>query len=210
MKRMMTKEEYLAKRREVYAMHKKETCLRERMRRESKRPPDLKRLGRYSSEDELKRDWKQIPDHPDYYASLSGEIVGKHRRIMIGRVDRCGYKNVILREGSLNKQHLAHRLIAETFIDKPEGKNFINHKDGNKVNNAVDNLEWVTKSENTLHSFENGLQKTINGTEVIRGERLQFVKDNIGVLSDEEIANALHCRKDTIRKLRYKILKGEK
>ena len=201
---------YAEKKREYYYSHKEHICEVERLRHEKNRQEGMKKLGRYVPPDELRSNWKQIPGHPNYYASKSGDIVGKQRRIMIGHIDRCGYKNVIFREGTSNKQYLMHRLIAETFIDKPEGKNFINHKDGNKVNNSVDNLEWVTKSENTLHSFENGLQKTINGTEVIRGERLQFVKDNIGVLSDEEIANALNCRRDTIRKLRYRILKGEK
>lgn len=202
---MKTKE----KRREYYEKNKKHICEVERLRREKNRPEGLKKLGRYVSEDELSTSWTQIPEHPGYFASREGEIVGKNGRILIGCVDRCGYKNVILRENGGNKQCLSHRLVASTFIDKPDGKNYINHKDGNKTNNKVDNLEWCTRSENTIHSYENGLQKTINSTLLIRGERLEYVRNNIGSKSDEEIAEHLNCCKETIRKIRNKIQKGE-
>lgn len=56
------------------------------------------------------------------------------------------------------KTRTVHRIIAETFIPKVEGKDFINHKDGDKTHNSVDNLEWCTRSENLLHAYRNGLK----------------------------------------------------
>ena len=75
---------------------------------------------------------------------------------MASSVDHCGYRHTILN----GKNRNIHRVIAETFIPNPNNLPCVNHKDGNKQNNRVDNLEWCTHSENTLHSFRTGLQKT--------------------------------------------------
>ena len=72
---------------------------------------------------------------------------GKYRTI--GR----GYKQVILFGNGTKKNYRIHRLVAETFIPKPDGKDCVNHKDGNTKNNNVYNLEWVTAQENSLHSY---------------------------------------------------------
>jgi len=68
-------------------------------------------------------------------------------------VGPCGYRNVKYK----NKRYVVHRLVATAFIPNPDGKSDVNHKDGNKNNNSVDNLEWMTRTENLYHSLRTGL-----------------------------------------------------
>ena len=68
-----------------------------------------------------------------------------------------GYRYVTLVKGGEKKNHLIHRLVGEAFIPNPENKRTINHKDGDKTNNHVDNLEWATYSENNQHGIDSGL-----------------------------------------------------
>ncbi len=61
------------------------------------------------------------------------------------------------------KHHCIHRLLALHFIDKPENYNdkwIVNHKDGNKLNNSIENLEWMSASDNTQHAYDTGARKT--------------------------------------------------
>ena len=93
-----------------------------------------------------------------YFVSPNGNVYNRHGDLMVGAIDKCGYRHVILNRKNRN----VHRVIAETFIPNPNNLPCVNHKDGNKQNNSVDNLEWCTHSENTLHSFRTGLQKKIH------------------------------------------------
>lgn len=63
-----------------------------------------------------------------------------------------GYKYAVIRYRGTNVNKAIHRIVAEAFIPNPDGKPQVNHKDGNKLNNTVSNLEWVTAKENTRHS----------------------------------------------------------
>lgn len=82
------------------------------------------------------------------------------------RTDRNGYVTVRLNINGIEKVKQLHRLVAETFLLKIDGKDFVNHKDGNKSNNDVSNLEWCTKSENTYHAYKTGLKEARKGGEV--------------------------------------------
>lgn len=104
-----------------------------------------------------------IPNHDGFKATKDGQIIGKRGKPLIGHIDRCGYREVLLSENGKTIQCRVHRLIAETFIPNPTNLPCVNHKDGNKLNNSVDNLEWCTHSENTRHAYEVGLEKKVCG-----------------------------------------------
>ena len=72
--------------------------------------------------------------------------------------DSYGYSVVKFRNKTKITTKKVHRIVAETYIPNPENKPQVNHKDGNKKNNHVSNLEWVTASENILHAKTIGLQ----------------------------------------------------
>ena len=77
-------------------------------------------------------------------------------------ISGSGYKTVTINR----KQYSIHRLVALAWVDKVEGKNFVNHIDGNRLNNKASNLEWVTQKENVDKAYENGqisLIHTYNG-----------------------------------------------
>ena len=97
-----------------------------------------------------------------YKINKQGKIISLPRYRCRGKVKRAtlinnGYLIVNLCKNNKSKNYLLHRLVAETFIPNPENKPDINHIDGNKKNNCVNNLEWCTKSENMQHAVKTGL-----------------------------------------------------
>lgn len=104
--------------------------------------------------------FKPIVGFTDYYISNLGNVVSCKRKypiVMKPKLDRYGYKCVCLRKDGKNVHFTVHRLVAITFISNKLNKPCVNHIDGNKLNNTVSNLEWVTVAENTKHAFDMGL-----------------------------------------------------
>lgn len=87
----------------------------------------------------------------------------KWEKILSQRVKNNGYAHVkICFEGKYFHRSV-HRLVATAFLENKENKKEVNHKDGNKLNNSVENLEWVTSSENQRHAVKTGLFKARSG-----------------------------------------------
>lgn len=97
-------------------------------------------------------EWKVIAIAPNYSASNLGRIKNnKTNRILKPKKVR-GYEYICLRKDNKNLCKQVHRLVAKAFIPNPENKPLVNHKDYNRGNNCVDNLEWISSSENQLWS----------------------------------------------------------
>jgi hypothetical protein len=107
---------------------------------------------------------KNIPNHAGFTCDENGVIYGKRGKPLIGYIDRCGYREVLLSENGITKNYLAHRLILSTFSPIDNMADFqVNHKNGNKSDNRVSNLEWCTRSYNIKHAYDTGLERRMCG-----------------------------------------------
>lgn len=103
--------------------------------------------------------FKKVIGNNNYSISNNGQLINRRGEVKTPQEDTDGYLKVDLYSGSKRSTKRIHRLVAEAFIPNPYNKPDINHKDGNKHNNSVANLEWVTKSENMRHAYQTGLAK---------------------------------------------------
>lgn len=101
--------------------------------------------------------WSTRPEFPGYRIKNDGTIVGLYNKNLKHSGAKGDYQTVVLYKEGKSKKFRVHRLIAEVFIPNPQGLPEVNHKDGVKDNNHVDNLEWVSSSANTKHKWDNGL-----------------------------------------------------
>jgi len=96
--------------------------------------------------------WKKIKDYPAYEINKSG-VVRRGKKILKHSISTNRYISVCLCKDGKPKFFRLHRLLAQTFLANPLNKLYVNHIDGNRQNNKLKNLEWVTGSENMLHAI---------------------------------------------------------
>ena len=124
----------------------------------------------------------EIPGYPSYEINRQGIVKSKERvlrkvdgttqqikgKILSPGIGSHGYLTVSLHENGNGTSHCVHRLVATTFLGFQDGKE-VNHIDGDKHNNNVKNLEWITRQQNIQHAFKHGLAKTGKGHHSFKG-----------------------------------------
>ena len=168
---------------------------------------------------------KDISGYIGYEVDSSGYVVSKERmvfpkngskpykireRILKPSIIGKGYMCVCLRRDGQSYHLYIHRLVAESFIPNPDGYAVVNHIDGNKLNNSVDNLEWCSYAENNQHAYDMGLHKRgekhylskLSKEDVIKIKHLYFI-DEVSIPDICKIFDCVH------RASIHDILKGK-
>lgn len=133
-------------------------------------------------------EWHDIPDYAGLYKiNRDGQILNCKKLKRPSKVDgriqnwrmlkqyfnkRTGYLHVILSKNSIERIHTIHRLLATVFIPNPYNYKFVNHKDENKINNSLNNLEWCTKAYNNTYGSRAGRKVVRIATS---GERVHYL-----------------------------------
>lgn len=103
--------------------------------------------------------WKDIRDYEGIYEISNFGRVKREKKILKSSKNSMGYYLVSLSKNGKSKTYSIHRLVAETFIPNPSNFSCVNHKDENKENNKLDNLEWCTYQYNT--TYRNAIKKRL-------------------------------------------------
>jgi len=167
-----------------------------------------------------------IKDYEGFYSinevgAVWSWITGKFRKTSI---NNSGYKIVTLYLGKSQKvkTYLVHRLVAQTFIPNPDNKPEVNHLSGDKIDNSVENLEWVTTSENHKHAWRVGLKKVtekymenartiascrkviISWNRKLSNEVVQEIYRKKGLFTQRYLAKLYNCGRGTIKYIHRK------
>ena len=139
-----------------------------------------------------------ISGFPDYEVSEYGDVyslkTGK-KVLLKQQTDVDGYKVIGLYKEGICKRQKVHRLVADAFLDKVEGKDCVNHKDGNKWNNSKTNLEWCTRQENSKHASENGLLVYGSKQRIGTAKKRRFTDEQITMIKKLYFSDKMSQRK---------------
>ena len=120
--------------------------------------------------------WKDVKGYEGIYKiSNLGRVKTNKDRIRKGTVSH-GYLRLLLWKDKQYKSTSIHRLVAENFIENPMNKPYVNHIDGDKQNNHVNNLEWCTQLENVQHSIRTGLKGENSKLHKLTRKDVEFIR----------------------------------
>lgn len=133
----------------------------------------------------------------DYEITRNGDVINKRNgRKLKPQQNGKGYLRVYIG----GKLFFVHRLVAELYVENPNNKTQVNHKDGNKLNNNAENLEWVSNIENRRHAIANGLHKC--GEDVkqakLTEENVVFIRTHIGQYNSVQFAKMFGVSRSAI------------
>ena len=130
-----------------------------------------------------------------FMVSSKGDVYSKRtKKFLKQRQHPHGYLHIATKIGGrsgVDKCFKVHRLVAEAFIPNPDNKPFVNHRDGVKTNNKVENLEWVTPSENIKHAYATGLSRPRTQEKKLSQEDIAYVVSTYAPYDREFGARAL-------------------
>lgn len=170
----------------------------------------------------MKEQWKEIKGNREIYeVSTCGNVRTKNREGARGRHikghvlaqhdNSNGYPRCDMNIDGKQRSYLVHRLVAKLFIPNPENKPDVNHKNGNKHDNSVENLEWCTKSENEKHAWKIGLKYDtatkgeLHGMHKLSQDDVEYIRKNHvrkgGVLKTRELAKMFNVNPQTITEI---------
>jgi hypothetical protein len=145
----------------------------------------------------------------NYGRVFSSKRIGnrKDRILVLLRRSNGNYRGVDLHKDGICKKQTVHRMVATAFIDNPNGYNEVNHKDGIPSNNHVNNLEWVSRSQNMLHAYAIGLKTNLgelNSNHTLTEREVKFIRYIRGLYPDVktiDIAKFYSLAPDHIRSI---------
>jgi hypothetical protein len=152
--------------------------------------------------------WKGVKGSDGKYQISNFGNVRNNFRPMIPQLHHYGYYKVRLTINGIRKGYFVHRLVGIAFIDNQENKKCINHIDGNKTNNSLNNLEWVSYSENMIHAYKTKLQTDKSG---VNNGRCKITEDDVVYIRiscehDTILASRFNLSRVTIRNIRLRKL----
>ena len=146
-------------------------------------------------------EWRDIKGYEGAYQVSSYGRIRSRFKILKKQKHKQGYELVGLSKNGITKRYLVHRLVAEAFIKNVDNKPEVNHIDGNKLNNDLSNLEWVTRSENTKKAYDNK-QLVALGKPKLTPELVKEIRENKENLNREQLARKYNVSCGCIQHIR--------